>query len=92
VRNEIDIAIEDEGPGILPENLDKVFERFYTDRPGDEMFGQNSGLGLHISRQIIIAHGGRIWAENRSPAPGSRRKARNGKSLGARLVIRLPAA
>ena len=92
VRNEIEIAVEDEGPGIPPENLDKVFDRFYTDRPEDEDFGQNSGLGLHISRQIIIAHGGRIWAENRSPAPGSRRRARNGKPLGARLVIRLPAA
>jgi len=92
VRNEIEIAVEDEGPGIPPENLDKVFDRFYTDRPEDEDFGQNSGLGLHISRQIIIAHGGRIWAENRSPAPGSRRRARDGKPLGARLVIRLPAA
>ena len=92
VRNEIEIAIEDDGPGIPPDNLEKIFDRFYTDRPGDEVFGQNSGLGLHITRQIIIAHGGRIWAENRSPAPGSRRKARNGKSLGARLVIRLPAA
>jgi two-component system sensor histidine kinase ChvG len=66
-NQEIEIIIEDEGPGISPENLEKVFIRFYTDRPEQEEFGQNSGLGLHISRQIIEAHGGRIWAENRKP-------------------------
>jgi two-component system sensor histidine kinase ChvG len=61
--NEIEIVVEDEGPGIRPENLERIFERFYTDRPAS--FGQNSGLGLNITRQIIEAHGGRIWAENR---------------------------
>jgi two-component system, OmpR family, sensor histidine kinase ChvG len=66
-NQEIEIVIEDEGPGVSPENLEKVFIRFYTDRPAQEEFGQNSGLGLHISRQIIEAHGGRIWAENRRP-------------------------
>ena len=67
-ENEIEISIEDEGPGIRDENLDKIFERFYTDRPG--AFGQNSGLGLNISLQIVRAHGGAIWAENRtSPNP-----------------------
>ncbi len=91
---EIEITIEDEGPGIPPENLDKIFTRFYTDRPAHEEFGQNSGLGLHISQQIVLAHGGRIWAENRiTPVPrreGS--KALNpGKIYGARFVIRLPA-
>ena len=64
VGNEIQIAVEDEGPGIPPENLERIFERFYTDRP-QESFGQNSGLGLNISRQIVVAHGGRLWAENR---------------------------
>lgn len=70
--NEIEIAVEDEGPGIRADNLEKIFNRFYTDRP--EAFGQNSGLGLNISQQIVKAHKGRIWAENRtSPmAPGFR--------------------
>ncbi len=67
-ENEIEICIEDEGPGIRDENLKKIFDRFYTDRPG--AFGQNSGLGLNISQQIVKAHGGSIWAENRaSPKP-----------------------
>ncbi|MGV1014852.1 MAG: sensor histidine kinase, partial [Methyloceanibacter sp.] len=81
--SEIQIAIEDEGPGIASENLERIFERFYTDRP-QESFGQNSGLGLNISRQIVMAHGGRLFAENRY-APGIKG---NG---GARFVIRLPA-
>ena len=93
IGNEVQIAIEDEGPGIPEENLERIFERFYTDRP-QENFGQNSGLGLNISRQIVLAHGGRLHAENR-PARGAGR----GKgdvptdiSGGARFVIRLPAA
>ena len=61
------ITIEDDGPGIPPHALERIFERFYTDRP-NQGFGQNSGLGLSISRQIVEAHGGRIWAQNR-PAP-----------------------
>ena len=89
---EIQIAIEDEGPGIPEENLERIFERFYTDRP-QENFGQNSGLGLNISRQIAVAHGGRLWAENRPPAGMGRGRgdASVGKSGGARFVIRLPA-
>ena len=67
-ENEIEICVEDEGPGIRDENLEKIFDRFYTDRPG--AFGQNSGLGLNISQQIVKAHGGSIWAENRAtPKP-----------------------
>jgi two-component system sensor histidine kinase ChvG len=58
------ITIEDDGPGIPPHALERIFERFYTDRP-NQGFGQNSGLGLSISRQIVEAHGGRIWAQNR---------------------------
>jgi two-component system, OmpR family, sensor histidine kinase ChvG len=97
VNGEIEIVIEDEGPGIPPENLGKIFDRFYTDRPGEESFGQNSGLGLNISQQIIDAHGGRIWAENRGPVrAGNGRKARGGAKAGgasgARFIIRLPAA
>ncbi|HVK92519.1 MAG TPA: sensor histidine kinase, partial [Mycoplana sp.] len=59
------IKVEDNGPGIQAEDIDRIFERFYTDRPDSEDFGQNSGLGLSISRQIIEAHRGSIRAENR---------------------------
>jgi len=92
IGSEIRITVEDEGPGIPDENLERIFERFYTDRP-QESFGQNSGLGLNISRQIVAAHGGRLYAENR-PLPDQARGAKeSGKHEdgGARFVIRLPA-
>lgn len=60
------VTVEDDGPGIPPENLGSIFERFYSERPESEAFGGHSGLGLSISRQIIEAHGGAIWAENRA--------------------------
>jgi two-component system sensor histidine kinase ChvG len=90
--HEIQISVEDEGPGIPDENLERIFERFYTDRP-QENFGQNSGLGLNISRQIAVAHGGRLWAENRPPKGVGRGKGDGsvGRSGGARFVMRLPA-
>ena len=72
------IALEDEGPGIPPENLEAVFNRFYTERPAAHGFGKNSGLGLSIARQIAEGLGGRIWAEN---LPDRR---------GARFVVELP--
>lgn len=77
---EIEITVEDEGPGISDENLEKIFNRFYTDRP--ESFGQNSGLGLNISQQIVRAHKGNIWAENRlcpGPVPVKQRKSKRAK-------------
>ena len=67
LRNEVEIVVDDDGAGINPDAFDKIFERFYTDRP-HQGFGQNSGLGLSISKQIIEAHGGRLWAENRTGA------------------------
>jgi two-component system, OmpR family, sensor histidine kinase ChvG len=86
--DDVEVRVEDAGPGIRPENLERVFERFYTDRP-EQSFGNNSGLGLAISRQIVEAHKGRIWAENRLgkqlPDTGER------QVLGARFVVRLPA-
>jgi two-component system, OmpR family, sensor histidine kinase ChvG len=88
LKNDIDIVVEDDGPGIPAEAMERIFERFYTHRP-DQDFGQNSGLGLSISRQIVEAHGGRIWAENRrDPASGGD----DGENiLGARFTVRLPA-
>ncbi len=93
IGNEIQISVEDEGPGIPQENIERVFERFYTDRP-EESFGQNSGLGLNISRQIVVAHGGRLYVENREAPDTDRGKGDTpaGVSGGARFVIRLPAA
>ncbi|MFN0192858.1 MAG: stimulus-sensing domain-containing protein [Aestuariivirga sp.] len=84
---EVEFRVEDSGPGIRPDNLDRVFERFYTDRP-EGSFGKNSGLGLSISKQIIDAHKGRIWAENRlgKVGPDGERAI-----LGARFVVRIPA-
>jgi len=87
LKNEIEIVVDDDGPGIRPEALDKVFERFYTDRP-HQGFGQNSGLGLSITKQIVEAHGGRIWVENRTTSAGSGELPR---VLGARFIVRLPA-
>jgi len=89
---ELEIVIEDDGPGIPSENLERIFDRFYTDRPDQEEFGNNSGLGLNISRQIIVAHKGRIWAENRmAPAVKSKRGETTPERIaGARLVVRLP--
>jgi two-component system sensor histidine kinase ChvG len=84
LKNEVEITVDDDGPGIRPDAMEKIFERFYTDRP-DQGFGQNSGLGLSISKQIVDAHGGRIRAENRISTT------RDGKVLGARFVVRLPA-
>ncbi len=72
------VMVEDEGPGIPPDNLESIFERFYTERPG-ETFGKNSGLGLSIARQITENTGGRIWAQNNVDG-------------GARLIVDLPVA
>jgi two-component system sensor histidine kinase ChvG len=87
--DEVDIVVDDDGPGIRPDAFDKIFERFYTDRP-HQGFGQNSGLGLSISRQIIEAHRGRLWAENRTSASADDNGAP--QVLGARFVVRLPTA
>lgn len=87
-RDGFEIIIDDDGPGIPADAFERIFERFYTDRPG-QGFGQNSGLGLSISRQIIEAHGGHISALNRLGAPGP-----DGVPpvLGARFLVFLPKA
>jgi two-component system sensor histidine kinase ChvG len=87
LKGKIEIVVDDDGPGIGLDALERIFERFYTDRP-HQGFGQNSGLGLSISKQIVEAHSGTIWAENRiGPANA------DGEIpvLGARFVVRLPA-
>lgn len=77
------VRVEDDGPGIPADNLETVFERFYTSRPKGTAFGANSGLGLAIVRQIIDAHGGHVHAENRTGPDGA--------VVGARFEVRLPA-
>ncbi len=86
----IEVVVEDDGPGIRPDQFERIFERFYTDRGDNGSFGQNSGLGLSISKQIVEAHHGTIWAENRTePGPDPTKPPR---VRGARFTIRLPAA
>ncbi|OYX49708.1 MAG: histidine kinase [Alphaproteobacteria bacterium 32-64-14] len=77
------LVVEDEGPGIPPDKLEKIFQRFYTDRPAGAKFGNNSGLGLSIVRQITETHRGTVRAENRMA---------DGKVSGARFIVELPAA
>jgi two-component system sensor histidine kinase ChvG len=83
----VTIIVEDDGPGIPPHALERIFERFYTDRPEEQGFGQNSGLGLSISRQIVEAHRGTIAAENRLGPEDADGEATR---LGARFLVRLP--
>ncbi len=85
--DQIGITVDDDGPGIPAHAFEKIFERFYTDRP-DRGFGENSGLGLSISRQIIEAHRGRIWAENRKTDQSGTQDLISG----ARFTILLPSA
>ena len=80
----VEISVDDEGPGIPEGKLEHIFDRFYSERPPGERFGQHSGLGLSISRQIVEALKGRISAENRRDTAGT--------VGGARFVVRLPKA
>ncbi len=86
-RHDVEILVDDDGPGVRHEVREKIFERFYTDRP-HQGFGQNSGLGLSISKQIVEAHGGSISVENRTGQAGADGEPR---VLGARFIVRLPA-
>ena len=79
----VEIAVSDQGPGLPQDKLDAIFDRFYSERPEGEKFGTHSGLGLSISKQIVDAHDGVIYAENRFE---------QGKVAGARFIVRLPAA
>jgi two-component system sensor histidine kinase ChvG len=84
-ENRVLIVVEDTGPGIPEEALGKVFKRFYSERPVAQ-FGDHSGLGLAISKQIVEAHGGVIWAENIRPTHADI----TSEPLGARFVVGLP--
>ncbi len=77
-----ELSVEDEGPGIPDANLEHIFDRFYSERPTGESFGQHSGLGLSISRQIVEALRGQISVENR--------RGDTGRVVGARFIVRLP--
>jgi two-component system sensor histidine kinase ChvG len=101
IGEEIEVVVDDDGPGIPPDQLENIFERFYSDRPqSDSTLGKNSGLGLSISRGIIDAYGGRIEASNRVAAdPGQVRNdhpalkdRRRPGVAGTRFTVRLPAA
>lgn len=83
--NRVLVVVEDTGPGIPEEALSKIFNRFYSERPVGQ-FGNNSGLGLAISKQIVEAHGGVIWAENIRPTEADI----TSEPLGARFVVGLP--
>ncbi|MFT8462470.1 ATP-binding protein [Acetobacter persici] len=80
--NMVALSVSDEGPGIPQAKLDSIFDRFYSERPKEEHFGQHSGLGLSISRQIVDALHGTISVENRHDAEGH--------VAGARFTVRLP--
>jgi len=100
--SEIEIVVEDEGPGVPANKLEDIFKRFYSDRPQtDRTLGKNSGLGLSISREIVNAYGGRIWAMNRKgPDVGSALWPNDPAGpespppapAGAAFLVRLPAA
>ncbi|MET1028519.1 MAG: ATP-binding protein, partial [Dongiaceae bacterium] len=77
------IYVDDQGPGIPPDKLTAIFERFYSERPKGEKFGTHSGLGLSISKQIVEAHGGILTAENL--------RDEDGHILGARFTLQLTA-
>ncbi len=84
-ENRVIVVVEDTGPG-LPEGAEsKIFKRFYSERP-EGQFGNHSGLGLAISKQIVEAHGGVIWAENIRPTEADA----TSEPLGARFVVGLP--
>ena len=76
-KENVQLTIEDEGPGFNQKNIDKVFNRFYSNRP--EKFGEHSGLGLNIVKNIIELHGGSVIASNQT-----------GNKKGARIEVLLP--
>ena len=76
------IVVEDEGSGLPEAWIERLFERFYSERPKSEAFGRHSGLGLSIARQVVEAHGGTVVGENR--------RGEDGTVTGARFIVQLP--
>ncbi|WP_018700467.1 sensor histidine kinase [Amorphus coralli] len=85
-EGEVEVIVDDQGPGITAEKVERIFERFYTDRPEVQGFGDNSGLGLSITQQIVEAHRGSVSAENRTVSDDGQIHV-----AGARFIVRLPA-
>ena len=84
IKDNIIISVEDDGPGIPESKIETIFDRFYTERPDHEDYGSHSGLGLSISKQIVDAHGGHLWAENLLD--------QDGKRIGAKFLVEMKAA
>tara|TARA_Y100000589_G_C27195809_1_gene646757 strand:- start:192 stop:1808 length:1617 start_codon:yes stop_codon:yes gene_type:complete len=82
IKNYIFISCEDEGPGFKFNDMDKIFDRFYTKRTSEESFGKHSGLGLYISKKIAKVHGGKISAKNKKDAMGN--------IIGAIFILEIP--
>jgi len=76
------MRVDDDGPGLPAEGINRIFERFYSERPEGEAFGKHSGLGLAIAKAIVEAHDGTIAAENRIERD---------EVKGARFTVSLPA-
>ena len=89
VDDTVEVIVDDEGPGIRADQFERIFERFYTDRPEQEAFGQNSGLGLSISKQIVEAHRGTHLGGE--PHAAGKDAGAPPIVLGARFIVRLPA-
>ena len=64
------MRVEDQGMGFSEKNTNKIFERFYSNRP--EKFGEHSGLGLNIVKNLVEVHGGSIIASNKSEEKGAK--------------------
>jgi histidine kinase len=72
IDHEVQISVRDTGTGIPPEHLQHIFDRFYrVDKSRSRRAGGGSGIGLTISRALVEAHGGRIWAESAGEGLGS---------------------
>ena len=75
---------DDQGPGVPPDNLEKIIEPFVTHSPEGDKLGHHSGLGLSIAKKIVRRHSGTIWAENKYTVRGN--------LSGSRFIVQIPTA